>query len=197
MKKCPLLTTICFLVCHFAMVSCNDTMLCNKTNKYPTEIENLSLQKQYDNSKWNLYCIFCDRLIDPVKKVSGNYVAVPNEKKMTYGQLDLCFDEVRIKNDTIEIMFFFIFEGEKVTQFNVNTLPYEGAVFIGDNKNVSMYKTSGDMEYIWVHCPDKNDCPDRHVNPLQPEVIRYIKQNETKINSWFRMSAVEKGVLEK
>lgn len=192
MKKCLIFTTICFLICQFALASCNDTRM------YPIEIENLGLQKQYDNSKWSLYCIFCDWLVDPVKKVSGNYVVVPNEKKITYGQLDLCFDEVRIKNDTIEITFSFLYDGKKVTSLNVNKPPYQGTVFIGNSDVISMYIPGGvDMQYIWVHCPDKNDCTDRRAKPLQPEVKRYIQENKTKINSWFKDQALKKGVFKK
>jgi len=76
----------------------------------------------------------------------------------------------------------------------VNT-PYWGVVFKGASTTPILFSLRAHIHYTMPWCNDLKKCPRRELVPLQPEVIRYIKQNKEKLDPWFRKEAIKRGVI--
>jgi hypothetical protein len=163
--------------------------MADSTEGYPQQIVKLKLQKLYDKSRWFLYCIYCD------KKLSFRDKLQVPDTSITFGELPLNFDHIDIMSDTIEMYFDFYLRGTKIDEGIVENLLYSGTVFTDGKDSIVLY-TSRLARYFWAQCLDSNEiCPYREVNPLQPDVKKYIQKNKEKIDPWFRAEAVRRGVL--
>jgi len=161
----------------------------DSTYSYPKEIEKLGLQNKYDLTKWIMYCIMSDRHILFNKNNASS-------KIITYGTLPLKFNHMQINGDTVEIDFDFLYEGKFVDIKMTDYGPLWGVVFVGNSDTVFRYYSQSDARYFMRRCsPNVKNCPYREVNPLQPEVRKYIKQNKEKLDPWFRKEAQRKGVI--
>ncbi len=162
----------------------------NTHTEYPNEVKRLALQKQFDDTKWYLYCMYCDqtlRFLPELKK----------EEQVYYGTLPLKFQRVLVFGDSVEINFFFQYKNEDVDQHLVRPAPDWGLVYLNGTDSVVMYSSFSDMPYYWLDSKiDRNKYSnDRHVKLLQPEVIKYIKENKDKLDPWFRKEAIKRGVI--
>ncbi len=120
----------------------------------------------------------------------------PVQADVTYGELPLVFDHVEVRGDSIEIDFDFYYKNHRIDSKLLDFLPYWGAVFVGNSDSVVLYSSTSNFRYQWRRCdPEVVDCPYREVNPLQPEVIDYIKKNKDKLDPWFRQEAIKRGVI--
>ncbi len=175
-----------------------------ESNSYPEEIKKMGLEELYNISKWYMYCIHCDTRIIDLKEAllwqagdSAEHID-PNNPQLdntTLGMLPLSFDNLVIKGDTVEMHFYFYYKGKKVNEKLVHNLPYWGTVFWGRSDTIRCYSSRSDVAYFMKECKDLSNCNVREVNPLQPEVIDYIKRNKDKIDPWFRKEAIKRGVI--
>ncbi|GGH65824.1 hypothetical protein HNQ91_001998 [Filimonas zeae] len=151
---------------------------------YPKEIDSLHLQELYDSARWYVYTWHCDGIYNAGNKVSKN---------MSFGELPLKFRGVSLRKDVIEINFYFFDEIEmrsiltSMTKDNKQFL--SGVAFdVKTRKRVYMLSPSG------FHAVEKGSNT-RYDNPLQPEVLDYIKNNFGKLNICFREEVERRGVM--
>lgn len=154
---------------------------------YPLEIKHIGAQKLYDKAKWTLYCIHSDEIV--------KFASTNSRDSLTFGTLPLIFDRVSLKQDTIEIRFNFFFGKTKLNYMTVRNKLISGVVFKGYTDTLIYYATDGDAPYFYWYCGNQNDCPYRFGKPLQPEVIKYIRENKARIDPWFRKEAIKRGVI--
>jgi len=156
---------------------------------YPHEVEQLGVQHQYDAAKWYMYCLVCDQKLIFTKKNNIKEI-------ITYGTLPLKLDHIEINGDNIEMDFYFYYKNIPINEMIVKNAPEWGVVFTGKSDTVKKISSRTDVRYYTVRrCLDINNCPVRDAKPLQPEVIRYIRNNERKLDPWFRNEALKRGVI--
>lgn len=162
---------------------------------YPDVIIDEGLVEQYNMSKWYLYCILCDIELKRIEIKDDQYALMEDDSPATYGMLDLRFDTLMMKQDTIEMKFYFYQNSNKVDFSYVDNPPFSGTVFANNRDSITNFLTDGIYSYIWHRCDNYELCDSRLVKPLQPDVIKYIQDNEEVINPWFRAEAVKQGVI--
>ncbi len=163
-----------------------DTTLQNNYG-YPEEIIQLGKEKLFENTKWFLYCLYCDQ---KVKLINSQ---IPDT--VTYGTLPLMFDKILIINDSIEIDFTFMYKNMRVNEATAYPAPIWGLLYNSQDSIVS-FSSMGSMRYSYfVSIKDPEHSKNRKIKPLQPEVIQYIKENKDKLDPWFRKEAIKRGVI--
>lgn len=156
-------------------------------SKYPKVVDSLGVQALYDKTKWVLYCIYSDDTCLLKKRFSVTAAK-------TFGTLDLRFNELRQQKDTIEIDFYFY--ANDTLRYDMTTMANHKRLATGvgyrkGNDSILFYTSETTMRYFWEKGPTS-----RYANPLQPEVIAYIKNNKDKLNPWFKEEAKRKGILQ-
>ncbi len=159
-----------------------DTLVSN----YPSLIDSLNLQGLYDKAKWALYCIYSDDTC----KVKKQFSVMPGK---TFGTLDLRFSELRQQKDTIEMDFYFYVND--TIRYDISTMKSNkrlasGVGYKKGSDSIVFYISQTTMRYFW-----EKGATSRYENPLQPEVIDYIKSNKDSLNHWFREEAKRKGII--
>lgn len=152
---------------------------------YPKIIDSLNAQSLYNVAKWNLYCIYCDDTVQFLQKTMDN-------EPITYASLDLRLESVHRKEDTTEMHFSFYKDSLKCDENTVRKdgkIFADGIIFKGDS--VSAYTTRTTMRSFSETYPGS-----RFVNPLQPEVLTYIKNNQSRLHKWFRDEAKRRGIIQ-
>jgi hypothetical protein len=138
----------------------------------------------YDSAKWLAYCIHCDDKI----KGWGKYAGLP---QVYLGELSLRYDYSIEKGDTVEFFFHFYYD---TVRCDVNSLANYGMVLNGvafsKRRHKKIYYIRGDA-YI-----QKTDRRSRYVKELQPEVVRFIRDNKNNLDPWFGNEARRRGVLQ-
>ena len=184
-----------FLILALAAFGCNSNQRQPKQKEqvsvkdncfvYPRSVDSLQIKDLYDSARWYVYTTHCD----------GAYLSkLDTTKSVTFGELPLKFNNLRFKGDTIEINFDFIDESEPypilpgMTRDNRTFLSGVGFNMI-TRKKVYMASPNG---YSVVQKGGAN----RYENPLQPEVLSYIKNNWSKIDNCFRQLAERKGITQ-
>jgi hypothetical protein len=157
-------------------------------DEYPMEIKSQELRRLYDETKWRLYCIHGDEKVIFIEKPR-------NKDSITFGMLPLVFHHIQIGHDSIEIDFNFSTKGELLnTDDIVRNIPTWGVVYRATYDTVIWYSSVETMRYFWKGCGIPN-CASRYVNPLQPEIVKYIIDNKNNIDPWFRKEAIKRGVI--
>jgi hypothetical protein len=156
---------------------------------FPEEITRLNLQRQYDNTRWALYCIHCDQSVQFLPTSSIH-------EQLTFGELPIKFDHLEVRGDTVEIDCYFYYKDRPLNVRIIRREPYWGAVFVNNPDSIVLYSSTSSLRYEYRKCLDPTvPCRYREVNPLQPEVVDYIKKNKGKIDPWFRNEAIKRGVI--
>lgn len=155
----------------------------NKFFSYPSSIDSLQLRDLYDSARWYVYTWHCDEHYRPKRDTS---------KSITFGELPLRFNSMVLKQDTVELNFDFIDEHE-----NYPILPSmtrdakELSTGVGFNikarNKIYMLSPNGYSSTI-------RGGANRYENPLQPEVLTYIKNNWNKLDDCFRKLAEKNGI---
>jgi len=156
-------------------------------NMYPAEILSNNLENKYDEAKWRLYCMNCD--------ITCRFYPFLNiADTPSLGTLPSRFESVYIFNDTVEIKFRFYYK---------DSLKCDASICANSSSiktGVGFSKLSNDPIY---YIDDTNvprfmkfDSLAREINPLQPEVIAFIKNNKNKLNPWFREEAVRREIIQ-
>ena len=183
MRTLILILTVLFVACNNVTTSKNNDYKGDSSQSYPKIIDSLKLFKQYDSSKLTVYLWSCEHKFDPKSDSSIT---------KTFGELDLVFDTVLFKSDNTEFYFNYLFKGEKVYSFslrNFRTLVTGVAI---NKQGKRLYGISPDG---YTTSFSGNSLYNQIENPLQPEVIKYIKENKNKLNPWFKAEAIRRGLI--
>jgi hypothetical protein len=150
--------------------------------EYPISIDSLRIRDLYDSARWYVYTWQCD---DEYNPKSGS------DKTIMFGQMSLNFRKLVVKRDTLELNFEFMDKLQPVlsSMTKDNKEMITGVAFnIKTKRKIYMFSPNGFS--ITTKGGDN-----RFENPLQPEVISYIKNNWNKLDNCFRMLAEQKGVV--
>lgn len=155
----------------------------NRCFSYPSSIDSLQLRDLYDSARWYVYTWHCDEYYRPKKDIS---------KSITFGELPLRFNNMDSKGDTVEISFDFIDEHESYpilpsTTRDTKELNTGVGFNVKIRNKIYMLSPSG---YSYTIKGGTN----RYENPLQPEVLAYIKNNWDKLDDCFRKLAEKNGI---
>lgn len=107
-----------------------------------------------------------------------------NKLSITFGQLPLGFDSMQVKHDTIEFYFRFRDHGVPVwgPRLRDNALVMDGVAFNLTGKKLYLMSSANYVER-------DSGSTTRFTNPLQPEIVKYIDSNWTKLDPCFRLLA--------
>jgi hypothetical protein len=153
----------------------------DKCHVYPSAIDSLHLQDLYDSARWYIYTQYCDVLYNPK---SDSLLDKP------FGELELKFDYLDIKNDTLALFFSFMDKGQSILPSMMRDYKQlaTGVGFdVKTKKKIYIISSNTTITH-------KGNSKSRYENPLQPEVIKYIKENCGKLNECFRELAEQKGI---
>jgi len=153
----------------------------NTCTAYPKIVDSLKLRDLYDSAKWYVYTWHCNDVYLPKSDTSKRY---------TYGEMELIFDELHFKHDTVEINFHF-FDGKGIIlpsmSRNYKELSTGTAFALKARKKIYMISPNGFSSTI-------QGGVNRFETPLTPEVALYIENTWDKLNHCFRKLAEQKGV---
>ncbi len=149
-------------------------------NVYPSTVDSLKVKDLYDSARWYVYTLQCDKKYLPKSDTS---------KSVTFGELPLGFRDLISEHDTIIINLDFMDNNKPIISgmtrdykqlstgvgFDINTRKKIFMVFSGGIQSEKGSKT-------------------RYENPMQPEVVKYIRNNWDKLNECFRELAEQKGI---
>lgn len=186
MKRFPIIAILLLIFC----IACQNSVKQEqaallKTNFYDS-IENknlklldsLKLTQWNDSAKWRLYTLHCD---DTTKQDKDNLPISSLQLKLTY---------VSILHDTLDLLYSFMANDSTPIK------KYSGEEHITDGLQ---FKTS-DGKVIGLIRGDaivkESGVKSRYENPLQPEVIAFIKKNKVKLNPWFREEAKRRKIID-
>lgn len=173
------------------LFSCNSNQQNTKQKKneiakdrcfvYPSEIDSLHVQDLYDSARWYIYTRYCDELYKPKRDTLLS---------KSFGELELKFDNLTNKNDTLALIFNFMDNGQPIlsSMMRDNRQLATGVGFDVKSRE-KFYIISSNVTITY-----KNNPTSRYENPMQPEVIKYIKENWGKLNDCFRELAKRKGI---
>ncbi len=149
---------------------------------YPSVVDSLQFRDLYDSARWYIYALHCDLPYKPKFHTSG---------KTSFGELELRFENAVSYNDTLDIAFRFMDNGEPVLMGSVQGLKLldPGVRFnITDRKKIAMFSQNASSSR-------SSGRKSRFEHPLQPEVLDYIRNDSNKLSDCFRELARRKGLL--
>lgn len=172
-------------IIFISIISCNNKKV-PKTLNHP-QISKNKFEDLKDETKWRLFCINCDKVCILSERVQI-------KDTVDYGSLNVKFEKLNILNDTIEISMDFYYND--TIKCDINTVWHfdilaSGLAFNLNSDSVLYFltkTTAGRMSDV--------DSNNRDRDPLQPDVINYIKNNRQKLNPWFREEAKRRKVIE-
>ena len=179
------------IIIALLLFSCNSNQQNKKQNKnevvndrcfvYPSEVDSLHIQDLFDSARWYIYALQCDENYLPKSDTS---------KSISFGELPLRFDNLFIKNDTASLIFNFM-DKDQIILPSMTRDYKQLATGVGFNLKAKkkIYIISSNTTIT-----TKNNPTSRYENPMQPEVIKYIKDNWDKLNDCFRELAKRKGI---
>lgn len=152
-------------------------------------VDSLEKTSVYQDAKWWLYCWHCDDSVAQLFTLSED-LSLPCFKTM--GELDLSFDTLITSEKYVS--FYFNYSGTDSCPIE-NLIPkaiiQTGITIQISNDSVFSFADKSTQLLVW----SGENPSSRLYNPLQPEVINYIKTNRARINPWFRKEAIRRGVL--
>jgi hypothetical protein len=191
MKQIIVTLLVCLCLCLFSCktASRKEESLTQFKSEYPQIVDSLGFIELYNETKWLMYCYQCDDTLEAIdSSILGDSI--------TYGMLELRFDTIRdYKDNGIEINFNFYYNDTKCDSFSPKVSIWGIVYSKKDNKVMYYVKHTDFANYTKDSCVDGRPCPSRFINPLQPEVVKYINDNKAKLNPWFYREAKKRGVL--
>jgi hypothetical protein len=156
----------------------------NKCFMYPSVIDSLQVRDLYDSARWYIYTFYCDKPYQPKED------SLPQSY---FGQLELRFSDLVAKGDTIQINYnFFDSSGHLILPSMMKEYKplITGVGFNRLNKNKIYMESQNGFSVVM-----KGGVGNRYENPLQPEVLAYIKNNLNKLNECFKELVERKGII--
>jgi hypothetical protein len=148
---------------------------------YPEVIDSLALRSLYDSARWYIYTYNCDE-----RYLSKSDTSM----SITFGELPLKFKGLKVPNhDTLNLAFDFTDGNEAILMSltrDTKDIPSGVGFNLTSRKKIYMLISNGTMSI--------RGGPNRYENPLQPEVVAYIKKNWDKLDPCFRALAAQKGL---
>ena len=179
-----------FLITAFILLGCNSNqqiaqketeIKSDKCFVYPSVVDSLQIKDLYDSARWYVYAWHCDDKYLPKSDTS---------KSMTFGELPLEFYNFAYVHDTLRLNFSFMDKQKPILTSMLRDYKelVTGVGFdVKTRKKVCMLFSNGSLTI--------KGGPNRYENPLQPEVVAYIKSNWSKLDSCFRELAERKGII--
>ncbi|RYE19858.1 MAG: hypothetical protein EOP51_19075 [Sphingobacteriales bacterium] len=138
------------------------------------------------DSKWHMYCLQCD------DTVSFNKAVVTDDTIVTYGQLDLRLVDCEKKGDTVELYYGYYYKGTIVCdQRTVFNYRISGIIYGHPYEKPFAFIGAHEGGYVW-----DTRFFSRLEEPLQPQVVNYMKLNKNKLNNWLRQQAIKRNVIQ-
>jgi hypothetical protein len=161
----------------------------SNSTEYPVEVRNLGAQQHFDKTKWFLYCSVVGTRLRflPHSKI--------NDSLTTYDQLPLKFDHIEVRNDTVEILFRFVYRGIDINGTIVENPSAWGCVYKLNSTKIIKVVSSGTYRYNSLKCDKPEDCPDMFDAINMENVSQYLKSHKGDVNSWFRNEAIKRGLI--
>jgi len=153
----------------------------DKCFDYPHMIDSLQIKDLYDSARWYVYTWHCDQ----------NYLPKSDSSKsIKFGELPLKFYNLAFAHDTLMLNFSFMDKQQEIlpSMSRDNKELVSGVAFdTKTRKKVYMLFPNGTITI--------KGGPNRYENPLQPEVLTYIKNNWNNLNVCFKELADRKGIM--
>jgi hypothetical protein len=118
-----------------------------------------------------------------------------NDSLTTYDQLPLKFDHIEVRNDTVEILFRFVYRGIDINGTIVENPSAWGCVYKLNSTKIIKVVSSGTYRYNSLKCDKPEDCPDMFDAINMENVSQYLKSHKGDVNSWFRNEAIKRGLI--
>lgn len=187
MKYFLLIATVFLLACNSNQKNVKQKEIENIHNNgsidYPQQVNDLGVKGLYDSAKWYIYTWYCDVLYMPKSDSTVN---------KPFGELELRFDNLVLKHDTLVLNFNFM-DMEQPILSSMMRQHRELMTGVGfdttTKKKIYMLSSNANVTY-------KNNPYNRYENPLQPEVIAFIKNNKNKLNPWFKEEARRRKLID-
>jgi hypothetical protein len=148
---------------------------------YPSIIDSLQIQDMYDSARWYIYTWECDKGYLSKKDTLNN---------KSFGEIPLRFKDLSFTGDTIHLNFDFTDGQDAILPSMTKDIKQLcSSVGFSMKSRIKLYMLSSSGFSIVEHSG-----PNRFENPLQPEVLVYIKSNWDKLDPCFRALAAQKGL---
>ncbi len=152
-----------------------------------SKIENKEILDLIKEAKWQLYCYQCD--------VRLHFYSNFNISDSPYASsLDLKFDRIIQKNDTVEVKFKYFYQDTILCDVNSLKNYFDlnyGVAFKENNRDSILYFIT-DRNIIFSRGKYMDD---RYDNVLQTDVISFIKSNKDILNRWFYNEAKNRNII--
>jgi hypothetical protein len=187
MKYIILIILVVILGCQANQTSQKSSVDKDKTDcfKYPKSIDSLNLRDMYDSARWYVFTWHCDEYYKSKMDTS---------QFITFGELPLKFRELNLRGDTVDIVFDFIDKNENspiLPSMTRDTKELSTGVGFSMKTKAKLYMLSL-SGYTSVIKGGAN----RYENPLQPDVLKFIRCNWDRLDECFRRLAEHKRVKE-
>lgn len=149
-------------------------------------LDSLHLLQLNDTAKWFLYALQCD---DSSK--SGRAKLSKELPKMPLGFMQLNLNYAVKQKDTLSLLYNFLYDDSTI----VEKTTLHNSLIEGVQYDIKKNKLIGYILGEGVYSQG-GDPTSRYENPLQPEVIAFIKNNKDKLNPWFREEAKRRKIVE-
>lgn len=186
MKRCSILLFVVVLGCNLnkkKIKKDNIKVAKDECFIYPAIIDSFNIRNLYDSARWYIYTWHCDERYLSKRDTT---------ESISFGELPLKFNNFAFRGDTLEMNFDFIDQYEhrpilpSMTRNNIQFL--SGVGFdMKTRKKIYMLSPNGFTTIV-------KGASNRYENPLQPEVLSYIKNNWNKLDSCFKKLVEQKGV---
>ena len=186
-------------------------------------LDTLGLKVSYEDALWRLYCLRCDKIVPLPKEFSS--MRTPQmclSDSLTYGELHLELKNVAKKylqplqsrdlpdgtNPVFKLSFSFGFRNQSCPFVFAHEACCDHSDYIlelyysAKYPTMPLYGTTGsvfveEFSRNWFNPEAKSFISKvRIYNPMQPEVIAYIRGNSSKIDKWFLHKAEQEGVFD-
>ncbi|MBS1529302.1 MAG: hypothetical protein JSU01_03250 [Bacteroidetes bacterium] len=158
-------------------------------SNYPKLVDSLGVRTIFDDARWRMYCVYCDQVCDFATTYRAN--KFDDIDSLTFGQLTLKLDTIVVKhNDSIQIFMSFFYDTLRCNFTSNKREVMSGLAYKRGDSTPIYYILPGAYKFY-----DRLDTGNRLTKGLQPEVIKYIKENKDKIAPWFRKEAEKYGVF--
>lgn len=178
---------VSLIISALLLAACNRNQAVSSS--YPRLVDSLSVRTIFDDTKWRMYCIYCDQRCDFEATYRDN--KFHGIDSFTFGQLKLKLDTIVLKHDdSIQIFVSFFYDTLQCNFTSDKREVISGIGYKRDNSNPIYYIFPGAYKFY-----NSLDTQNRLTKGLQPAVIKYIKENKNRIDPWFRKEAEKRGVL--
>ena len=187
----------------------------DNTKYFKKIIKENKLEKILEDAKWRMYAMYCDSIAfgDSIKYIDSG-MSGRNSEKIRMGELDL--EILMIRLDTfrddlfplVDVELSLVFVKKNAGSYTFAHL-YNKTYSYGEfwyNKTtpeipLAIRDDYGHAASLLQHIHhSKKDSITRSkirvLNPMQPEVIYYVRENANKVNTWFLSEAERRGIFD-